>query len=283
MKPKTLLPLILLLIAAGSACTRPAEAPSPDSYATLLAATLTAAPTLPPSRTPPPSATSIITPETASTETVLPDAGPSSTPIELASDDPRFGLNLSVPDYLDDFSSELTWIGPNFDGAVNFWEDSRLKAIDYKADAYIWWSTTLRDVDAGNVYVEVTAEIGECSGRDAYGLALRVSGNPLNSGYTLEFSCDGAYRIRKLISGSVATITDWTAVEAIQTGSNTINRMGFFADGSTLWAFANGERLGTAEDASLFVGTYALFASAEDTPGLTITFDDFSLWYLPTP
>jgi hypothetical protein len=208
------------------------------------------------------------------------EAEPSPTPIELDSDDPRFGLNLSIADYLDDFSSELNWIGPNFDGAVNFWEDGRLKAIDYKADGYIWWSTTLRDVDAGNVYVEVTAEIGECSGRDAYGLALRVSGNPLNSGYTLEFSCDGAYRIRKLISGSVATITDWTTVEAIQTGSNTVNRMGFFADGSTLWAFANGERLGSAEDASLLVGTYALFASAENTPGLTVYFDDFSLWFI---
>jgi hypothetical protein len=197
----------------------------------------------------------------------------------LPPEDPRSGLNLARPDVSDNFSTRYTWGEPESDGVENLWEDGRLRATDKLADPFIWWSTTFRE--AGDVYVEVTAEVGECSGKDGYGLAIRVSGDNMDSGYTLEFSCDGFYRLRSFSGGSVKTLLDWRPAEAIRSGSNTSNRMGFLAKAGKLYAVANGDLLGSAvEDLDHTYGTFGLFARAAETPGLTVYFDDFALWYL---
>ena len=278
----TKLPFILtiVLVLTLAACTRPAKEPPPDRTATMVAATLAAETALPASRTPPPSASPIITPSVESSATAPPSEGPPATAPELAPDDPRYGLNLASPDYHDNFSSQTTWSGPNFDGAVNMWDDGRHSATDNLADQYIWWSTTKDELDTGNLYAEITVDMGDCSGKDGYGFAVRVSGDPRNSGYTLEFSCDGSYRIRKLLVGSVVTLIDWTSSESIQNGPDSVNRMGFLADGNQMYVFANGEILDQFEDGDLISGNFGLYANAANTPGLTVYYDDFSLWYL---
>jgi hypothetical protein len=280
MRSKLFLCLTILIGFTLAACTRPAKEPPLDRTATMEAATLAAETALPASRTPPPSASPIITPSAVSSETPIPSEGPSPTAPELEPDDPRYGLNLASPDYHDNFSSETTWSGPNFAGAVNIWDDGRHSATDNFADQYIWWSTTKDELDTGNLYAEISVEMGDCSGKDGYGFAVRVSGEMRNSGYALEFSCDGFYRIRKLIVGSVVTLIDWTSSEIIERGPNSVNRMGFLADGNQLYVFANGEVLDQVEDGDLTSGNFGLYANAANTPALTVYFDDFSLWYL---
>jgi hypothetical protein len=220
---------------------------------------------------------------------ITPSATPSPTPsleptdiptaIPLDEDDPRYGLNLSAPDYWDTFDSDVTWVGPSFDGASNLTLNGTHRAIDYLADSFLWWSTTIPDIDAGNIYVEVSAEVDTCSGKDAYGLALRVEPENRDSGYLLEFSCDGSFRIRKLYAGTIQSLFDWTANPSISI-EGTVNTMGFMAVGNQLSAFANGELLGQVEDTTFFSGNYGLYANALNTPGLTVTFDDFKLWYV---
>jgi hypothetical protein len=288
-------PANLLLLAAAlalSACNRSAGGEPPaDLVLTAVAATLTSAPTLHsahdqtppaflPTATPPPSATAIISPSPTSTFTPTVGLTPTITPLPLLPGDPRIGLNLSAPDYRDDFSNQLTWVGPSFPGAENVWDDGRLRTTDYLTDSYIWWSTTSPDADAANVYAEVTAEIGDCAGKDGYGLAVRVRGDAFNSGYTLEFSCDGAYRIRDFQGGSVDVLLDWTPAAAIHPGPQAVNRMGLVARGPLLYAIANDILMGQVDGVDFMSGTYGLFASAEETPGLTIYFDDFALWRL---
>lgn len=280
-------PLLMLAAVSLAACNRSAGG-SPPAYLafTSVAATLTAAPTLPavgnpPTRTPPPSATPIFTSTTTPTTTPTLGPTPSATAFPLPPGDPRTGLNLSMPHYRDGFSNSLTWVGPSSAATENEFEDGRLRATDRLADSYVWWSTTVPDADAGNLYAEVTAEIGACSGKDGYGLAVRVGGPALNSGYSLEFSCDGSYRVREFSAGLVRTLVDWTTVDAIRPGPNTTNRMGFLARNQTLVAIANGVTIGEVNQAEYGVGTFGLFASAEDTPGVTVYFDDFALWYLP--
>ncbi len=280
MRSKLSFSLTIILGFALAACTRPAREPPPDRTATVVAATLAAETTLPASRTPPPSASPIITSSEVPSDTPPPSDGPSPTIPELAPDDPRYGLNLASPDYHDNFNSQTTWSGPNFAGAVNTWDDGRHSATDNFADQYIWWSTTKDELDSGNLYAEITVDMGDCSGKDGYGFAVRVSGEMRNSGYTLEFSCDGSYRIRKLIVGSIVTLIDWTSSEAIERGPNSKNRMGFLADGNQLYVIANGVVLDQVEDSDLISGNFGLYANAANTPGLTVYFDDFSLWYL---
>jgi len=282
MNTRTLL-ISLLLILALPACTRKAQQPDGMELATRVAQTMAAVPTIPPTLTSPPSATPVpsSTP-VPPTETPTPTVGPSLTATSqaLPAGDPRTGLNLSLADYRDDFSSRFTWGELASDDAENTWADGRLKAVDSAADHFVWWSTTQQQADAGDLYVEITADIESCSGRDAAGLAVRVGGENLDSGYALEFSCDGYYRLRKFTTGSVKTLTDWTPSPEIIKGPQASNRMGFLGKGSALYSFANGKLLGQSEDNEHLLGNFGLYSSAENTAGLTVYFDDFWLWWL---
>jgi len=269
---------IVVITWLAGACTRPA--PVRDVPVDLTQTAESAFANAFPSLTAPPSATMIITAAPINTDTPTPELTITPTPPPLSPDDPRYGLNLAAPHYWDDFSSNLTWVGPNFDGAMNVWDDGRLRATDFLADKFLWWSTTISDVDAGNLYVEVTADVGGCSGKDAIGLAVRVEPENRDSGYTLEFSCDGSYRIRKLVSGTIQTLLEWTPSDSIVSGSDSSNVLGFLADGITLTVFANSEVLSSIEDNTFFKGNFGLFADAVSTPGLTVYFDDFKLWYV---
>ena len=278
---------LLFIPLALAGCSRPAQVPSSFDLATRLAATLTALPspaasaTLPPSPTSPPSATPSVTPSPVPSETPTVGPSPTVTLPPLPPDDPRSGLDLNTPDYHDGFAERFTWGELNYEGAVNSWEDGRLKTVDLLIDPNIWWSATVPGAVAGNLYAEVSASIADCSERDAAGFAVRISGAGLNSGYTLEVSCDGAYRVRKFTEGRVEILRDWTNAEAILQGPDTTNRLGFLARGTDLYAFANGTRLGERiSDPSHLAGTFGLFAMARQTPGLTVIFDDFSLWYV---
>lgn len=277
---------LLLVSALLLGCNRAADQTPPGNVATDVAATLTAVPTFGPLATRPATATAAPSATAQASATSLPTGTPtlgptpSATAPVLPPGDPRTGLNLSVPDYSDDFSQSFKWFAGYDDNTVSLsQQDGKLIAVDKIADSYITWSTT--NVTAGNVYAEVTADIGNCSGRDASGLAVRVGGDAYDSGYALELSCDKAYRIRKFINVDTPpkTLVDWTAAEAIKPGPNASNRIGFLADGNTLSVFANGTLLGQVEDHDLVAGTFGLFANAATTAGLTVTFDDFAVWY----
>lgn len=278
---RSLLAATLALLPA--ACNRSAGGQPPAEVAlTSVALTLTAAPTIPAglTRTPPPSATAVLPPSPTITPTPPEGSSPTPPPASLAPGDPRADIDLARPDYRDDFSNDLTWVGPDFAGTSNRVEDGRLVAIDHDPDDFVWWSTTVPDADSGNLYAEVTAEVGDCAARDSYGMAVRVAGPAFNSGYTAEFSCDGAYRIRRFTFGSVQTLLDWTADASIHAGPNAVNRLGVLARANDLYVVANGTVIGHLSGAVLEVGTFGLFASATETAGLTVTFDDFALWLL---
>lgn len=279
-------PAILLLVIAAAACNRQAAAPPASVLQTGVAATLTAAPPLPATRTSPPSATpssTAIPPTPSTVPTETPGPTPTVTVPPLPTDDPRYALslNLAVPDYADGFAQRYTWGELADAGAVNTWEDGHLKTSDLLADGFVWWSGTLPDAAAGDFFVEVSSEIGACSGKDAAGLAGRVGGVNLNSGYTLEVACDGTYRMRKFSEGAVAVLRDWTDSEAIVKGPEADNRLGLLARSDQITPFANGVALGPAvQDASFAYGIFGVYAMARETPGVVVVYDDFALWYV---
>lgn len=270
-----------------AACNRPVQAPEVDVLATRVAATLTAQP---------PAADPTVTPSVTAlpTTTLIPSETPDpSEPTETATvptptlspldpDDPRFGLDMSDPQVLDDFSQRFTWF--EFDDpetATIVWQEGRLRATDNLADAFLWWSTTARQ--ASDLYVEVTAAVGQCAGKDAYGVAVRVGGVNYDQGYTLEVACDGTYRVRKFISEEApAILLDWTPSELIVGGSEVVNRIGLVAEGAQLHPVINGELVAAApiRDSAYQDGFFSLFSSAAQTDGLTVFFDDFKVWTL---
>jgi hypothetical protein len=276
--------LWIAVAASLAACTRPAQDGGPLLVATNVAATLTAVSYLPPTSpsdptsTPPPSATLPPPPSPTATLTVTPGSSPTPTVPPLPTEDPRYGLNLSQPDYVDAFTERFLWYEfSDPASATNIWDDGRLRASDNVADSYIWWSTSVRQ--GGDIYTEVSVATETCQGKDGYGLALRVGGENYDRGYSLEFACEGAFRVRKWVSGEApVTLQDWTAAPAIHVGNNASNRMGFLASGARLAAFANGELLAEWTDEDYVFGTFGLYALASTTPGFTVTFDDFAYW-----
>ena len=112
-------------------------------------------------------------------------------------------------------------------------------------------------------------------------MAIHVSGPAFNNGYSAEFSCDGAYRIRRFTAGFVETLLEWTADRAIVAGPDAVNRMGILAHAGNLYVVANGTVIGHLSGAIYDVGTFGLFASTGSEPtDLTVYFDDFALWRL---
>jgi len=267
---------LILLILIG--CTSQPTISRDDLLVTAVAGTLTAEPT----RTPPPSATVPVTPTEIPPPTHTPSAtptpGPSPTPTVpvLPPNDPRQGLNISDPDYRDNFSQDHLWGEHNYEVTTNLIKDEQLEAIDHLTDSAAWWSATLPI--GSDVYAEISSNMGDCAGKDAAGIGLRISAD-LTSGYTLELSCDGHYRIRKFSPGTVTVLQDWTFSQAIVQGPDAENRLGFVAKEGSLSGFANNEFLGTIDNFTYFSGTFALFSNAAETPSLRVIFDDFWLWY----
>lgn len=270
--------LAALCLMALNACSRPALELPPDRLATQAAATRTFVAAMVPSSTPPPTATPIQTATPEPTLTSTPAPQPTETALSFPEDDARFGLSYDSPSVVDDFSVRYRWGEPWFPGAVIYWQDASMVAVDYLTDNYVMWSTSL--LEARDFYVELTARIDECEGDDSYGLAGRIGGDLVNSGYTLEFSCEGAYRFRKFVNGSVISLVDWIPNAAINAGSDQENTLGFLARGDRLVAYANGTYLGEITDRDFSTGLFGMFANALQTESLTVVFDNFRLWYI---
>ena len=305
LRPKTLivrlLPLLGTLVVLA-ACNRPAEEPPANVLATSVSSTLTAQPveeatdiatamaTAIEEKTPEPSSTPddkgievTPTPTVELTEEPEFSPTPSNTPIPLEPGDPRLGLNLSDPDYLDDFSERFTWFEfSNPESATVVWDDGRLRVTDHVTDGILWWTTTT--VVAEDSYAEIMAQTSSCSGKDAYGMGIRVGGDDIDRGYTLEISCDGAWRVRKFVAFDEipAVLRTWTESNLINAGPDATNQIGFMADGDQLLAFINGVLLDpiAIEDSDYSSGIPSLFTNASLTTDLTVHFDDFRLWFL---
>lgn len=278
--------LAVILLTVTAACTRSQPAGAPERLPDRVAQTLTAAPTVPPSRTPPPSATPQLTATDRPTETPPPSSTPTEGPTPTATapplgpDDPRQGINLSAPDEHDDFTTRYGWFEYNDAQAATItWERGQLRATDNRNDGFLWWSTS--GLTASDFYVETSATAEACQDTDAYGLAARIGGAGYDRGYTLEFSCNGQYRMRRFHrDASPETLVEWTSSDIIETGEGAQNRIGLLAKDSALTAFANGEVLQTIEDNYFVFGNFGLFAEANTSETATAVFRDFALWYL---
>jgi hypothetical protein len=284
--------LLLGTLLIVSACNRPAEEPPANVLATYVSSTLTAQPVAQPTSTQPADSGEVDedtlepteTPEDAestateeATEEPEVSPTPSNTPIPLEPGDPRSGLNLSDPDYTDDFSQRFTWFEfSDPESATVIWDDGRLRVSDHVTDGILWWTTTA--VSAEDSYAEITAQITSCSGKDAYGMGIRVGGDSIDRGYTLEISCDGASAFDEI----PAVLRDWTESDLINSGPDVSNQIGFMADGDQIFAFINGVPLDTVaiEDSDYVSGVTSLFTNASQTTDLTVHFDDFRLWHI---
>mgnify|MGYP006291535263 CR=1 FL=1 len=275
-----LLPVLLLCLTLTISACAPAQ-PEDTAAQTQTEQALQAPPTITPPPTATPQGTATNTPEPSSTptETFTPGPSPTSTAPQLPEGDPRTGLDLAVPDYEDPFTVQFQWGEFISEGAAtNLLEDERMRTTDHSTDTFLYWSKT--DLNATSFYAQIEAEFSECSGKDTAGLGFRLPLDKLTSGYTLEVSCDGMYRVRKFLEDAPpVTLQDWTASPEINQGTGAVNLIGVHTIGSSLTPIINETALETIEDYSYLQGTFGVFSNAYDTADLTVYFDNFRYWY----
>ncbi len=211
----------------------------------------------------------------------LPTAAPLST---QDPNDPLAGLDLSSPDYTDDFSIQDRWYSGLDDAGVRLaFEGEAFAATDKLTDLFIFYSGSTRS--DSNFYAEIDMTIGACAGRDGGGMAVRVDSTmDYDRSYVFEVACNGEYRLRRFIDYDTIPVVllNWTYSDAIHKGPNATNRIGVLANGNELYLFANGELLtqNPIQDNAYSQGIYGIFASADQTPFLKVLFDNFAVWVL---
>jgi hypothetical protein len=275
--------IFLSLCLVLAACTASGDIEIPNEQTITAEAALALPPTLtpPPSATPRGTATNTPPPTSAPSETASPGPSPTGTAPQLPEGDPRTGLNLSVPDYEDDFTRQFQWAEFIYEeAATNLLdlENGYLRTTDHNPDTYITWSKT--DLTATNFYAQIQAQFGECSGKDSAGLGFRLPAGTLSSGYTLEVSCDGMYRVRKFLEDAPPVVLqDWTPSDKINQESGSENLIGVHTRGGILTPIINNKSFAEIEDYSFLQGTFGVFSSSYETTDLTVIFDNFRYWY----
>jgi len=209
---------------------------------------------------------------------------PTPTPFSvLSEDDVRAILDLSNPDHVDYFNDVDAWLDYDTDVALYEVRDGQLFGMDHEPEeSYTYWSHN--SVQSGNVYAEVSATNGDCIDRDSVGMNVRLDPNISSSGYSLEVSCDGAWRFRRhRPNKSPEELADWTASDAIQTGAFATNRLGIWAYQGRFVLFINGLQVADIFDADYpyTYGYFSLYVRSSRTYDLTATFDDFAFWHIP--
>ena len=209
---------------------------------------------------------------------------PTPTPFVISGeDDPRAILDLANPDHTDYFINPDTWYDYEVAGAAYSVQDGKLVGTDKVAQDGLYWSYT--SVQSGRVYAEISATNGDCISKDAVGLVIRIDPEQTPSGYALEVSCDGAWRLIRFrpAGGATATQVDWTSSDVIRTGKDATNRLGIWGYDGKFYIFINGFLVGEHWDAGMpwAFGYFAAYVRAEYTYPLSATFSDFAFWHIP--
>ncbi len=277
-----LLVILLGYLGVAALVRRGQEAPPPDVVPVEPAAEQPAV-TLP---TEPPAVEPVVEPPVAEPTSAVQrlEVPPTPTPLVISGeDDPRAILDLANPDHTDYFINPDTWYDYEVAGAAYSVQDGKLVGTDKVAQDGLYWSYT--SVQSGRLYAEVSATNGDCISKDAVGLVIRIDPDQTPSGYALEVSCDGAWRLIRFrpAGGATATQVDWTPSDVIRTGKDATNRLGIWGYDGKFYIFINGFQVGEHWDAGMpwAFGYFALYVRAEYSYPLSATFDDFAFWHIP--
>lgn len=213
--------------------------------------------------------------------TVVVTSAPAFTP---PADDPR--TKLGTPTWTDKMDDDTYWpVGPDKYTAIKF-DNGQLKLTGLTTTDG-WRLAATEKLE--NVYIEASVNTGTCSGTDRYGFIFRVPvATEANKGYLFGVSCDGKYSLREWDAtlgskGTMTTHVNWTASDAIQSGSNKTNKIGVMTVGDRLILYINGVLITEVKDNTFSSGSFGLFIGARETTDFTISVDEISYWKNPTP
>ena len=164
-----------------------------------------------------------------------------------------------------------------------FLEDDKVHVTGKKPGFSTWFFSwpTLKDF-----YLELSANSGQCLGKDEYGLIVRgpAHGAGVSYGYIIAFSCDGNFRVTRLDSADPFSTTDLLSLrqsDHIFTGAAQVNTIGVKAEGEKLTIYANGYQIAEVSDRVFLKGRYGVFVQGVDTINYTFQPERLAYWLLP--
>jgi hypothetical protein len=274
-----------MLLLAG--CNLPFRRVTPDPrvVATLVQMTLTAAPNTQPSMmVPSPGETTSPTQTNTVvgvTETLTPT--PTETPTPTVNpDDPRTYLGAPVwLNPLDNGSAfGLDGVGYRDDQNEIYVSGGSMVLTALTTSGYRGWR--LCSQRPKDTYLEAKFQTQSCGGNDTYGIVLRANDYGSGQGYYIGFTCDGRYNLFKWSDSGNQFLINSTTSPQILAGSNQVNRIGVWANGTQLRLYANGKMLQEIEDSSITSAGYiGAFIAVGTTPGFTVRMDEIAYWNLP--
>ncbi len=301
-KPLTFIILLPFLL---SACNFPGaeQAPTPDSIATKVSASLTAemiseidpvatsvAATLVaktseaaqsdpsadrPVEVQPQSETQVAAETAASAATAIPTGAATPTPtitptLELGNPTLRNPMDSNIP-----FGLQTPYEDANSYFAV---ANGVMVMKSFNRAGYRGWRLT-SEIPA-NIYLQGIFNVKSCSGQDQYGLVLRAPDYTDGYGYYLGITCDSQYRLARWNSGGVNTIASGSD-PAILGGAGQTNRLAIRAEGTTFKIYVNDKMIKEVSDSAITSsGHYGLFV-AGTSGGLIVDVDEIAYWKLP--
>jgi hypothetical protein len=221
-------------------------------------------------------ATPSITPSPSQTLTQTPT--PSFTP---PADDPA--KTLGSPTWHDSFDDGHNWYLDD-DGSIRMEvKDHTLSIFGTAPKFYDTWRFA-PGILSPNYYLQISAIMDSCSGRDRYGLLFGGTGSgSLQQVFLFGITCDGKYAFRYYDSETkkYAMHINWTSSSSINAGAHQGNRLGVKVEGLHTAFYINGHYVGDFNVSSFGNGRYGVFASSENTSNLHIAISDFAYWKLP--
>jgi len=225
--------------------------------------------------------------ETAAATEAKPTGEPESTATltpTVSSNDPA--ARLGTPSGVDDMSKADNWGWPTD-------QDQYLKVVFNNGKMQMTGLTKFAGwrlpmiAQQTDTYIELTADSGNCSGKDSYGIIFRVPvlKDP-SQGYLFEVTCDGYYRLWKWDgkvspNGLATVLVPWGQSSLINTGANQTNRLGVMVKKDTFTLYMNGEQIASASDKSFDAGFFGVFVRAGETSEYTVKFDQMRYWENP--
>ncbi len=276
---------LFIMIFVLSACNLPTAQTTPvtdaNEIATRVAGTMAAAgPTqtisLPTEGTLPTIEMETATLTPTETATVTPTSTPTTPP-----NDPK--LTLGSPDFWFNAASS----GDPFGIAGSPYEDSYIKISNQVGGL----NFASKNIDGGkrwrltsptptNFYLEGTFKVVICTGKDNYGLVMRVPTYNDSLGYFIGLSCDGTYIVDRLDNfGNGENIISWTADTNIKTGNNQVNRLGVMLINDTFKIYINGVLAETFTESTIpNEGHVGAYISARGNPNFTVDLQELLEW-----
>ena len=218
---------------------------------------------------PPPTATVVPSPS-ATIEWFPPSPTPKPFSTIMVTPTQEFRSEIGEVIFEDDFDSPEDWTVPQTDrGQINV-SNGEINIIINEPKTFM--IGTLEKPDVGNFFAEITANPILCSGRDEYGFLFRTISR--DQYYRLVVTCDGEVRMDKLVNGELYIMYPPTRSGSVPVGAPSISKLEILTMRDEIRVFINGDPQFIVYDQDLRIGSFGVYARSAGDTAVTVSFSE---------